>query len=174
MRKVAILALATTTLILSNGYAQAQVGISVGPTLLLVKGDRLNASKPSCSFISNNELFPVPIVSRLLTVLIGDSPEEVRTEIGFPPDPSSTGGVMLWTSRLEGQYVRAEVKFRNQQVTTRTVTMATSYRQPNEKQCSWEVRTLQEQLPSDSSTVEVKPPSTPLGIYRRSNSLQRP
>jgi len=160
MRKAVVMAL-VTTLILSASYTRAQVGVSVGPVLILVKGDIPNASTPSCSFISATELGPVPIVSRLLSVLLGDSPEEVATEIGFPPDRPDARGIMRWTSELEGQYIRAEVQFRNQRVISRTVTMATNYQQPNQRQCLWEVRALQDQLQPG-----VNPASSSLGSYR--------
>lgn len=134
MRKAVVMAMITTASIFSANYeVQAQVGVSIGPILLLIKGDTPNTSTPSCSFISNTELMPMPIVSRLSSVLLGDSPDQVRTEMGFTPAQSASRSMMLWTSTLGGQYIQAAVKFRNQRVITRQVTMATNFQQANEK-----------------------------------------
>lgn len=162
MRKAVVTLLSTTLILCIGQKVGAQLGVSEGPTLVLVKGDTQNKSSPTCSFISNTQLAPMPLVSRLLSIQRGDSPEQVGTEIGFSPDNPYSRSVMSWSSAYEGQYIRAEVKFRNQQAYTRTVTMATNYNQPNERQCFWEVRALQEELQQPSGTPPGALPAEPL------------
>ncbi|MBV8883716.1 MAG: hypothetical protein JO235_06905 [Chroococcidiopsidaceae cyanobacterium CP_BM_RX_35] len=162
MRKAVVVVLSTTLILFASSKVGAQLGVSQGPTLVLVKGDIPNKSSPSCSFISATQLAPVPLVSRLLSIQRGDSPEQVGTEMGFSPDYPYSRSLMHWTSTFEGQYIRAEVQFRNQQAFTRTVTMATNYNQPNEKQCLWQVRALQEELQQPAGTPPGALPAAPL------------
>ncbi|MBV9389257.1 MAG: hypothetical protein JOZ78_22785 [Chroococcidiopsidaceae cyanobacterium CP_BM_ER_R8_30] len=162
MRKAIVLVLSTTLILFASQKVGAQLGVSEGPSLVLVKGDNLNKSLPICSFISATQLVPVPLVSRLLSIQLGNSPEQVGTEMGFTPDAPYSRSLMTWTSELGGQYIRAEVAFRNQQVWTRTVTMATNYERPNERMCSWEVRALQEELQRPAGIPPGALPAAPL------------
>lgn len=142
--RYAIFLVLPTTLILSTNYrVQAQESVSSGSNLVLVKGDS-TASTPTCSFISATELRPVPIVQGLLFVQRGDPPDRVEAKMGFLPDQPYANGVLQWTATKGGNYVRAVVNFRNNGALTRSFTMATKYKQPNEKQCQWEVQAEQE------------------------------
>jgi hypothetical protein len=122
------------------GTSGAPVGASVGPNLLLVKGDNPSSSKPSCSFISTTELVPVPLVNRLLTIQPDYSPDEVAANMGFPPDQPYANRVLQWSALKGGNYAKAVVNFRNPKVSTRSFTMAINYQQPNQKQCQWLVQ----------------------------------
>ncbi len=139
MRLAVFLALSTLILSSSVSLAQAFRG------LVLVKGD----TSKNCSFMSTAELQPVDIAQRLTTVSVlttlstGSSPYEVEQAIGFPPDQPYANGVMHWSAVRGDQYVRATVSFRKDQALTRSITVTTNYKQPNEKQCLWEVRDLE-------------------------------
>lgn len=132
----------STTLILSTDYSVAQEDFSTGPSLVLVKGDTPTPT-PSCSFISITELKPIPIVQGLLFVQLGDSPDRVEAKVGFLPDQPYAKGVLQWTAIKGGNYVRAMVNFRNNGALKRSFMMANNYKQPNEKQCQWEVQEQQ-------------------------------
>ncbi len=142
MKFTTILLLSATLIVTSRDVAQAYSG------LVLVKGDIPN----SCSFISVTELESVPTVQRLLTVRPGSSPEQVGQEIGFQPDQPYNGGLMHWTAVRGGNYLRSVVNFRHSRAFSRSLTMAINYRQPNEKQCTWEVRSPQS-IQIDTETV---------------------
>jgi hypothetical protein len=71
--------------------------------------------------------------------------------MGFPPDQPYANGVLQWTAIKGGNYVRAVVNFRNSGALKRSFTMATNYKQPNEKQCQWlvqEEQGIQQNSPS--------------------------
>jgi len=152
MRTVLFLVLPTTLILPTNYYALAQVApsLQVGPSLVLVKGDASKQLKPSCSFISATQLTPVPIVQTLLTVQLGDSPEQVEGKMGFTSDQPYSNGVLQWTAVKEGNYAKAVVNFRNQKALKRTFTMAINYKQPSEKQCQWQVQGSDEGIQQNS------------------------
>lgn len=154
MRYAAFLILPTTLTLCTNYSALAQQDFSSGPSLVLVKGDTPNSSTPSCSFISITELKPIPIVQGLLFVQLGDSPDRVEAKVGFSPDQPYTNDVLQWTAIKGGNYVRAMVNFRNNGALKRSFMMANNYKQPNEKQCQWEV---QEQQNQDSQSLMQSP-----------------
>ena len=132
------------TILCANYSALAQEDFSTGPSLVLVKGDTPNSPTPSCSFISITELKPIPIVQGLLFVQLGDSPDRVEAKVGFRPDQPYANGVLQWTAMKGGNYVKAMVNFRNNGALKRSFIMANHYKQPNEKQCQWEVQAEQQ------------------------------
>ncbi len=151
--RTAIFLLLPTTLILSTNYcALAQLGVSVGPTLVLVKGDTSSNSTPRCSFVSALELEPVPIVNRLLTIQSGYSPDQVQSNMGFSPDQPYANNVLQWTAVKERNYANAVVNFRNNAALSRYFTMAINYQQPNQKECQWIIQQgLQTNQPNQTS-----------------------
>ena len=150
MRTAVFLVLPTTLILCTNYGAQAQLGVTSGNSLVLVKGDTPNSPTPSCSFISATVLRPVPIVQGLLFVQRGDPPDQVEAKMPFPPDQPYANDVLEWTATRGGNYIRAVVNFRNKSVLTRSFTMATNYKQPNEKQCQWEVQEEEQGTQQDS------------------------
>jgi hypothetical protein len=46
---------------------------------------------------------------------------------------------MQWTAIRGGNYLQSAVNFRQNRASTRSLTMAVNYHQPNEKQCTWQV-----------------------------------
>lgn len=118
----------------------------LGTSLILVKGDTPN----SCSFVSDTILAPIPLVQGLLGVQPGDSPAQVAADLRFPPDQSYANGALQWTAVQGGQYVKAVVTFRNDGALKRFFTMATNYKQPNQKQCQWEIRDTQLGVPQNN------------------------
>ena len=132
------------TILCANYSALAQEDLSTGPSLVLVKGDTPNSPTPSCSFISITELKPIPIVQGLLFVQLGDSPDRVEAKVGFLPDQPYANGILQWTAMKGGNYVKAMVNFRNNGALKRSFIMANNYKQPNEKQCQWEVQEEQQ------------------------------
>lgn len=169
MLKAVFLVLPSTLILCTNYLALAQVGVSSGPSLALIKGDTPTAATPSCSFISTSELKPVPIVQGLLFVQRGDPPDRAEAKMGFPPDRPYANDVLQWTAIRGGNYVRAVVNFRNNSALTRSFTMATNYKQPNEKRCQWEVQ--EEQLgPQENLTPQ---PSTQNNSALPANQVNR-
>ena len=150
MRKAVFLILPATLMLCPSYGALAQEDVSSGPSLVLVKGDTPSSPTPSCSFISATVLRPVPIVQGLLLVQPGDPPEQVSAKMGSSPDQPYANDVLQWTAMKGGNYVRAVVNFRNNGALKRSFTMATNYKQPNEKQCQWEVQEEQRGTPQDS------------------------
>lgn len=154
--RTAVLLVLPITLILSTNYvARAQMGVSAGSSLVLVKGDNPSSPTPSCSFISATVLRPVPIVQGLLFVQQGDSPDQVEAKIASSPDLPYANDILQWTAMKGGNYVRAVVNFRDNSAVTRSFTMATNYKQPNEKQCHWEVQ-------EEEQGTQQNPPTQPL------------
>ena len=153
MKTAFFLALSTTCLFTSQS-ALAQLGTA----LVLVKGDVTNSSTPSCSFTSETILAPIPIVQGLMGVQAGDSPAQVQADMRFSPDRPYTKGVLQWTAVKGEHYVKAVVTFRNDSALKRSFTVAINYKQPNQKQCQWEIQDTQQGLTSDGlSSTPVTP-----------------
>lgn len=160
--RTAIFLLLPATLILSTSYpVPAQESVSSGSSLVLVQGDTPTDPTPTCSFITATELRPVPIVQGLLFVQQGDSPDRVEDKMDFPPDKPYANDVLQWTAMKGGNYVRAIVNFRDNGALKRSFTMATNYKQPDEKQCQWEVQEQQEpqQNPPSQPSMQTNPAS---------------
>lgn len=165
--KYAVLILSTTLILSTNYGVQAQESVSSGSNLVLVKGDS-TAATPTCSFISATVLRPIPIVQGLLFVQRGDSPDRVEAKMGFLPDQPYANGVLQWTAMKGGNYVKAVVNFRNDGALTRSFTMVTKYKQPNEKQCQWEVR--EEQELQENSSFQSLMPNLPVNLPNQLNT----
>lgn len=146
MRTAFLLALPATLILCASQSVLAQLGTN----LVLVRGDTSNSSKPRCSFTSETILGPIPLVQGLLGVQTGDPPDQVQSEMRFAPDRPYANSVLQWTAMKGGQYVKAVVTFRNDGAHTRSFTMAINYKQPNQKQCQWEVQETQQGAPQNN------------------------
>ena len=167
MRTIFLLLSATFILCTSEG-ARAQVGISSGPSLVLIKGDAPTPT-PSCSFISTTELRPVPIVQGLFFVQRGDPPDQVESKMGSTPDRPYANDVLQWTAVQGRNYVSAVVNFRNKVALNRSLSMAINYQQPNEKRCQWDVRE-EEIRPQENPS---SPPNIPNNPTNPSNQVNQ-
>ena len=139
-------------------FTSQSVLAQLGTSLVLVKGDTPNSSTPSCSFTSETILVPIPIVQGLLGVQAGDSPAQVAADMRFSPDQPYKNGVLQWTAVKGEHYVKAVVTFRNDSALKRSFTIAINYKQPNQKQCQWEIQDIQQGLPQNGlSSTPVTP-----------------
>lgn len=154
MKTAFFLALPTTLILCTSQSVLAQLGTS----LVLVRGDTPNSSPPRCSFTSETILAPIPIVQGLLGVQTGDPPDQVEANMRFSPDRPYANNVLQWTAVRGKHYVKAVVTFQNDGALKRSFTMAINYKQPNQKQCQWEVQDTQQGTTQDNLSSQ---PSIP-------------
>ncbi|BAZ16658.1 hypothetical protein NIES4071_85360 [Calothrix sp. NIES-4071] len=127
-----------------KGQAQQIQSTSDRPYLALVKGD---TSNNSCSFTSGEFLQrTADIVQGLLFVTPQDNRDQVLYKMRFAPDQYNSASALQWTALAQSNYTKAVVSFRGDVVQNRTFTMAINYKQPNQRECQWEVRQPQQQL----------------------------
>ena len=165
-----LLFLSATFILCTNEGARAQGGVSsVGPSLVLIKGDTPTAPTSSCSFVSTTELRPVPIVQGLFFIQRGDPPDRVESKMGSTPDRPYANDVLQWTAVQGRNYVNAVVNFRNKVALSRFLTMAIDYQQPNEKRCQWEVQEEETRLQENRSSQ----PNIPNNPINPSNQVNQ-